>query len=61
MFIINEYSDYLENRAADRFQRAESFKSKIASFCDQVEELMNDWPLVRAIPSSFEIPRQARC
>jgi hypothetical protein len=43
-----EYFEYVDNHPGERVEQPEVFKSRVISFCEQLEQLMDDWPFVGA-------------
>jgi hypothetical protein len=48
LFIMAEYFEYVDNHPGERVEQPEVFKSRVISFCEQLEQLMDDWPFVGA-------------
>lgn len=46
IFIITNFLEYADSHAAERRQRTEAFKQKVNYFCDRIEALLDDWPIV---------------
>ncbi|KAK2794501.1 hypothetical protein FQN52_008079 [Onygenales sp. PD_12] len=55
-YITSDFFEYLDNHSNDRTQRPEDFRRKIFFFCDQIEELMEDWPIAIMMKTSTKDP-----
>ncbi|KAK2813942.1 hypothetical protein FQN50_000343 [Emmonsiellopsis sp. PD_5] len=55
-YITSDFFEYLDNHGSDRTQRPEDFRRKIFFFCDQIEELMEDWPIEIMMKTSTKDP-----
>ncbi|KAL1957006.1 hypothetical protein VTO42DRAFT_6495 [Malbranchea cinnamomea] len=52
LFIATEYLDYLETHDEERLQKSELFKQQVNAFCDKIENVLIDWPLMSLMKMS---------